>query len=70
MLGIRISEEEYAPEKQIPETLIAIAIVRTFIIIHSGNAGPCSFASLMAEAHVSVPRGLWAHLQIGTSIAL
>jgi hypothetical protein len=33
MLGIRISEEEYAPEKQIPETLIAIAIVRTFIII-------------------------------------
>jgi hypothetical protein len=55
MLGIRISEEEYAPEKQIPETLIAIAIVRTFIIIHSGNAGPCSFASLMAEARVSGP---------------
>jgi hypothetical protein len=34
------------------------------------KCGPCSFASLMAEARVSVPRGLRAHLRIGTSIAL
>jgi hypothetical protein len=70
MLGIRISEEEYAPEKQIPRTLIVIAIVRTFIIIHFVNADRAPFASLMAEAPLSVPRGLRAHLRIGTSIAL